>query len=45
MVKKYGLNMLIPSDDGLRVYLTKITEQLSRALAFPKPIYSDRDGA
>lgn len=31
MVKKYGLNMLVTTDDGLQSYLKKIMSQLNGA--------------
>jgi hypothetical protein len=32
MVKKYGLNMLVTTDDGLQTYLKKIMSQLNGEL-------------
>lgn len=34
MVKKYGLNMLVTNDDGLKGYLEGIIKQLEGALPF-----------
>ena len=32
MVKKYGLNMLVTNDDGLKTYINKVISQLSEWL-------------
>jgi hypothetical protein len=35
MVKKYGLNMLVPNEESLQNYLRKITTQVSGKSVLP----------
>lgn len=40
-VQKYGLAMMVTTDDGLKSYLTQVLSQLSGASTFPSPLPPD----